>query len=116
MVSESGVVVVVWSAGSEDDGVVEGSVDWGSEAGRAAASVMGVSGESLAGSGGAGAWRVERQIALDRMLVKSRDGYCRAFKLTILVRARSVSLLPQAPPRCRRPRHHDVAMTRIQQD
>jgi len=63
MVSESGVVVGVWSAASEDEGEVEGSVDWGSEAGRAAASVMGVSGESLAGSGGAGAWRVERHIA-----------------------------------------------------
>ena len=116
MVSESGVVVGVSSAASEDEGEVEGSVDWGSEAGRAAASVMGVSGESLAGSGGAGAWRVERQIALDRMSVKSRDGYSRAFKLTILVRARSVSLLLQVFPRYRRPRHHDVAMMRIQQD
>jgi len=67
MVSESGVVVVgVWSAGLEDEFCGEGSVDWGSEAGRAAASVMGVSGESLAGSGGAGAWRVERQIAHSR--------------------------------------------------
>lgn len=76
MVSESGVgfavvmvALVVGSVGSEDEGVVEGSVDWGSEAGRAAASVMGVSGESLAGSGGAGAWRVERHIALRRTLV-----------------------------------------------
>jgi hypothetical protein len=72
IVSDSGVVVVVvvvvvvGPAGSDDEGGSEGSVDCGSEAGRAAASVMGVSGESLAGSGGAGAWRVERQIALRR--------------------------------------------------
>jgi len=116
MVSESGLVVGVWSAGSDDEGEVEGSVDWGSEAGRAAASVMGVSGESLAGSGGAGAWRVERHIALRRMSVENRDGYGSSSRLTILFRAPSVSLLPQALPRCRRPRHHDVAMMRIQQD
>lgn len=116
MVSESGVVVGVSSAASEDEGEVEGSVDWGSEAGRAAASVMGVSGESLAGSGGAGAWRVERHIALRRMSVESRNGYGRSSQLTILFRAPNVSLLPRELPHCRRPRHHDVAMMRIQQD
>lgn len=78
MVSESGVVAVVEvvvaeSAGSDDGRAVEVDVDCGSEAGRAAASVMGVSGESLAGSGGAGAWRVERHIALRRHVSINRS-------------------------------------------
>ena len=47
MVSFSGVVVVVADGSRESDCV--------REAGRAASSVIGVSGESLAGSGGAGA-------------------------------------------------------------
>jgi len=97
MVSESGVVVGVSSAASEDEGEVEGSVDWGSEAGRAAASVMGVSGESLAGSGGAGAWRVERQIALDRMLVKSRDGFSRVQTHHSRSSTERVSTTPSVP-------------------
>lgn len=54
MVSASGVVVVTVVVSSEA----------GIEAGSAAASVMGVSGESFAGSGGAGAWSVDKHIAL----------------------------------------------------
>ena len=56
MVSASGMAVVVVAVvvSSEED----------IEAGSAAASVMGVSGESFAGSGGAGAWSVDRHMAL----------------------------------------------------
>ena len=48
------------SASASDEAVVGSGI----EAGRAASSVIGVSGLSFAGSGGAGAYRVDRHIAL----------------------------------------------------
>jgi hypothetical protein len=86
----------------------------GIEAGRAASSVMGASGLSFAGSGGAGAYRVDRHIALQvRQYVMRRWEYGGKYHSRSSTERVSASglTLPPSPPPCDEVPTVDISVT-----